>query len=541
MKAKYAITKNRHRRSYNKVAYCSLFTVVLLIAGIFAVSKLIKRHNKTNPITTANSQNVQFDSGVSEDEKARIVKSISDHHVSIAHPVTIAAKTTFEASSTNAILSAYVPVTNIYASRQAVTRDEIKSIKVYVPTDTNDQIRASLASVFGLSKDQLLFLKSSVETIDKDAVALIPVDKLSSKLKLLSVDGEYYLDSFQKGAVYREAVTTGVGSASLTSLRLNDYPTKQTTLKVNVTGTTALTRKFIVRLPGVKTATYFSQKIGQFLADADITHVSNEVSFKQGCQVNDSVFCAPPQTIDTLKSSGVDLVELTGNHNNDAGAQANTDTIKLYHSLGWHTIGGGLNAAEAAKPYIADQKQSKVAFLAYNYADSPHGGPIATENGPGANSFDFDKIKNDIADAKRHATFVIVDVQYLECYAYPAGFTEFPSCDGPIPHQKDDFHHLADLGADMVIGTQAHHPQTFELYNGKPIYYGLGNLYFDQVEWPGTERGMILTHYFINGNLVQTKISPTVYDIALQTHLMKESDASNFLKRLDVARQASSL
>ena len=106
----------------------------------------------------------------------------------------------------------------------------------------------------------------------------------------------------------------------------------------------------------------------------------------------------------------------------------------------------------------------------------------------------------------------------------------------PIPNQKDVFRKIADLGADMVIGTQAHQPQVYEIYNDKPIYYGLGNLYFDQTQWPGTERGIILSHYFANGKLLQTKLSPTVYDEALQTHLMTPSESEAFLSRLIKAK-----
>jgi poly-gamma-glutamate synthesis protein (capsule biosynthesis protein) len=245
--------------------------------------------------------------------------------------------------------------------------------------------------------------------------------------------------------------------------------------------------------------------------------------------------------IGALKDSGVDLVELTGNHNNDVGSQFNTQTIKQYQGLGWNVFGGGINSTEAAKPYLANKKKSKVAFLGYNYPDSPNGGAISTESGAGANSFDFTRIENDIKQAKQTSDFVIVDVQFWECYSYPDGYVEFPECYKPIGEQTATFRKIIDLGADMVVGSQAHQPQTYELYEGKPIYYGLGNLYFDQIQWPGTEKGIILTHYFNKGKLLQTKLSPTVYDEALQTRLMTDSEAVDLLERLDTARADAGL
>jgi len=481
---------------------------------------------------------------VAPTEKQSVQKAIRDqsktYRGSVGARVETALKLDNSAVS-NSVLSAYVPVVDVYATRQSITKSEFGQLDVYVPADIDSVVSAGLANALGIRADKLKSLSGSVKDLPETAVALVPVEQLSPEVKLLTFDDTYYLDGFSTGAVFRRIVFSGVGASGLNGLVLNQNPTKNSTLKVNMTGVTALTREMMNKLKVVGKATYFSKKIGSFLSDADITHVSNEVSFKPGCPYSRSSFCAPPEMIDTLKASGVDLVELTGNHNNDTGNQYNTDTINLYHSLGWHTTGGGLNAVEAAKPYIANLKGSKVAFLGYNYADSPNSGAIALATTAGANGFDFDKIEANIASARQQADFVIVDVQFWECYAYPDGFVEFPECDLPIGQQVSVFRKIADLGADMVIGTQAHQPQTYEIYKNKPIYYGLGNLYFEQTQWPGTERGIILTHYFVGGKLLQTRLSPTVYDKAYQTHLSDSVGAAYLLKRLQAARQTAGL
>jgi poly-gamma-glutamate synthesis protein (capsule biosynthesis protein) len=412
---------------------------------------------------------------------------------------------------------------------------------LYVPTNTDDITLTAIAGALGLDKSKLSKLTGDVKDIEDSSVAFIPSDDLTTDLKLLTFDYKYYLDSFNSGAVFRQAEFSGESATSLQDLKLNNLASKDSVLKVNMTGVTALTRVMMTKFASVKDPLYFSELIGDYVADADITHVSNEVSFKPGCQISYTVFCSPPEMIEVLKDSGVDMVELTGNHNNDTGNQYNTDTINLYKSLGWQTIGGGLNNAEAAKFYTADQKGSKVSFLAYNYPDSPNGNAISGPTTAGANSFDFDRITTDIESAKKQSDFIVVNVQFWECYAYPDGFVEFPECDGPIADQKEVFRKLVDLGADMVVGSSAHQPQTYELYNGKPIYYGLGNLYFDQTQWPGTERGIILTHYFSGGKLMQTKLAPTVYDTDLQTHMMTNDQTQIFLERLRVARINSGL
>ena len=524
----------RRRRQIEK-AIIGIAAIVLIVGVVSAYLIFMP-----TPEQKTISQ-LQFDSSVTSEEKQVIEAAISSQSKTLNGSVSVSVQTTLDASTPSHILSVYVPVTNFYASRQQISKSELADTTVYVEPSTDSRIRSDIASTIGINQAKLQSFPASLESVADTAVAFVPFSNLSYKVKLLNFNGTYYLDNYTKGAVFRQAVFSGSGANSLADIKLNDYPTTLTTLKINMTGVTALTRKFIVREAALHNPDYFSQKIAQFLANADITHVSNEVSFKTGCQAEDMVFCAPSDLIQTLKSSGVNLVELTGNHNNDMGSDLNTATINEYHQLGWHTFGGGLNAAEAAKPYIADKKGSKVAFLGYNYADSPNGGPIATATTAGSNSFSFDKIKADIDSAKESGDFVIVDVQYNECYAYPAFHTEITQCDLPIVNQRQDFRHIIDLGADMVIGTQAHQPQIYEIYKGKTIYYGLGNLFFDQVEWPGTERGIILTHYLYKGRLLQTRLSPTVYDTSLQTHLMSDADATALLQRLVTSRMSAGL
>ena len=129
---------------------------------------------------------------------------------------------------------------------------------------------------------------------------------------------------------------------------------------------------------------------------------------------------------------------------------------------------------------------------------------------------------------------MIVDVQYYECSAYASEY-EDPICDYADSAPGDQigfFRHLIDLGADVVVGTSAHQPQTYELYGDGVIYYGLGNLFFDQYRWPGTTRSLILVHHFYKNRLLQTEVLPTVYDADFQTQLMDDETRAWYLTRL---------
>lgn len=432
------------------------------------------------------------------------------------------------------ILSSHVFVVDFHSVVTNVLSEDLASYDLIVRSDVD----ASLVDEF---EDFLGVEITTVDAVDTtnftdNKVLILPIEQLDHSFRLLEFNSEYYLDTLTSGALFREVTVTTEDKVFTSNFTLYSDYTSDKLLTFNQTGVTALTRVMQRKLDQVVDPLHFSANIGEFLADADITHISNEVSFLEGCTYSNTSFCSPPEFIETLKASGVDVVGITGNHNNDRGSEANASTIELYKSLGWDVVGGGLNVEDAKVPYEIELKDTKVTLLAYNNADGPGSGALAGATTAGANAYGLDRVKSEIITAKETSDFVIVDIQYWECYSYPNGYVEFPICDKPIANQESSFKALIDAGADMVIGISAHQPQTYELYKGKPIYYGLGNLYFDQTSWPGTERGIVLTHYFYEGKLLQTKLTPTVYDRDLQIRVSTPSEAEFLLQRLNDAR-----
>ena len=521
------------KRSHYKIKATSILLVVLFIGLSFSLFFFFNKNTLKNKITN-NKFELKFDDSVTQAEKDKISEVFKEQKIDLSSDITVSVKTQDTADNPSKVIAVYVLTTGLYSPNQSVKNEELVNSQVEVSSEINPDVAPEIAKFLNINQEKIT--SSNNLDLNSTKVKIMPIDELTAKQKLLAYNQQYYLDNFNSGAIFRVVNFAGEGSAQLDNLKFIENLSKDNIYKVNMSGVTAFTRLMLRKLNLVNDPLYFSNKIGAFLADADLTHISNEVSFKTDCQYNDAVFCSDPRFIETIKTSGVDLVELTGNHNNDVGRQFNTDTINLYHSLGIQTFGGGLNLDEAKKYYIADTKGSKVAFLGYNRADSPAGGAIATSDSAGANPFEFDNIKNDIQTAKQQAQFVIVDVQYNECYAYPDGYLEYPICNLPIQGQSDTFHKLIDLGADMVVGTQAHQPQIYEQYKDKMIYYGLGNLYFDQTQWPGTERGIILTHYFMQGKLLQTKLTPTEYNENLQTSQMEPAKAQALLEFINKSR-----
>lgn len=489
----------RNKRSRAK----TFFSIVLIFGVVFAAALFgIQFITKTGFFRIPGV--VYYDESLKADELA-VLESIFTEEVDLDKDVTISVYESLEKpepAEGEYVYDVYVPVTDFYSTDTDVEADE--PWKLFA-----DAYEGAVAH------------------------EVIPVDELDFTKKLLSINGAYYLDEFDKGAVFRVVKFESEKFEEEIKPLINDsftkeYPEKDTVLTLAQTGVTALSRGMNRKLAQVGDARYFSEKIAGFLSGFDLTHTSNESSFTNFA-TGDNI-CSDPRFIDTLTDIGLDIVELTGNHNQDCGDEAARNSIDIYNEKGIKTVGGGKTAEEAAVPLNIDEKGSNITFLAYNQST----GGATLDATPGANQYYEDNAAAEIKAAKERGDFVIVDIQYYECSAYASEY-EDPTCDAANSAAGDQvgfFRHLIDLGADMVVGTSAHQPQTFELYGDGVIYYGLGNLFFDQVWWPGTTRSLVLANYFYKDKLLQTKIVPTVYGAEMQTKLLDEETSKWFLQRL---------
>jgi len=68
---------------------------------------------------------------------------------------------------------------------------------------------------------------------------------------------------------------------------------------------------------------------------------------------------------------------------------------------------------------------------------------------------------------------------------------------------------MAQAGAVIVSGSQAHQPQGMEFLNSSFIHYGLGNLFFDQYGLcEACRQGLIDQHIFYDGRYISTEFLP---------------------------------
>jgi hypothetical protein len=334
----------------------------------------------------------------------------------------------------------------------------------------------------------------------RPSLAILPFEALEPDWKVLRVDGLSPLaKDFDPGKYPLAIPISALGKQPelFSEVQGNRDPAKMTS--VVLTGVTALVRAtaWTMEIEGIN---YPAQDILDYLLEADILHISNEVPFMQGCPYpNPSQkglrFCSDPRYIKLMETIGTDVVELTGDHFGDYGPEAMLYTLQMYDQEGWPYYGGGADRADAQKPVLFEHNGNKIAFLGCN----AKGGGYATAapGYPGAVACDFPTMTQQIRDLVAQGYNPIATFQHFEYYTYQAQ-----------PDQIRDARTLTQAGAVIVSGSQAHQPQAFEIKNGAFVHHGLGNLFFDQIYEipPDTASAFIDRHIFYNGKHISTEL-----------------------------------
>ena len=362
--------------------------------------------------------------------------------------------------------------------------------------------------------------------------AIIPFEKLEPHWKVLTVGGQSPIHKDFDLSAYPLAVTfacIGEDCADLNMPASNRDSSKLTV--VVMTGVTALVRRtaWTMEQKGIE---YPGRDIRDWLRDADITHISNEIPFAEDCPYPDPyqeaiVFCSNPRYIALLEDVGADIIELTGNHFQDWGSSATLYTISLYRQRELLYYGGGSDLADAQKFVEIEHNGNRIAFIGCN-APGPDFA-WATESRPGAAPCgDFTWMVNEIARLRSAGFLPIVTFQHYEYYT--------PE---PRPIQLHDFRMAADAGAIIVSGSQAHAPQAMEFYNDTLILYGLGNLFFDQMYYPlgsvmstHTRQELIARHIFYDNKYVSTELLTAMLEDYARPRPMTEAERFELLTNL---------
>jgi gamma-polyglutamate biosynthesis protein CapA len=148
-----------------------------------------------------------------------------------------------------------------------------------------------------------------------------------------------------------------------------------------------------------------------------------------------------------------------------------SQNIRLVDLGNNHILNFGQSGLNSTKKYLSDAN--------VNYFGAPGSGKGVVENIGGIklgfisyNQFAEDNLQDVVNEIKKIKT--ASDVAVIFCHwgnEYQLTATE---------SQKELAHQFVDAGADLVVGSHPHVIEPMEIYNGKRIYYSLGNFIFDQ-------------------------------------------------------------
>lgn len=384
--------------------------------------------------------------------------------------------------------------------------------------------KPSFDSVTLLLPDQLL----EAAWTGTDTWALLPFEELEPRWKVLRVDGESPLDAGMNLEEYPLTAWIGMAgplAASLPADALSLPPSNRNLEQMTtlvMTGTTALARHTAeqMELQGI---TYPAEEIVDWLRDADFTHISNEASFYTNCPPavpfrTQARFCSAPKNIELLEYVGADIIELTGNHLMDWKAPGFLETLAMYRERGMLYYGGGENLQEAQKPLLLEHNGNRIAFVGCNAV-----GPeldFADTAWPGSLKCDRLQLAAEVSHLKAEGYLPIVTFQHYEVYDMAA-----PSA------LRTDFRRMADAGAVIVSGSQAHVPHGFSFYHGAFLSYGLGNLFFDQMD-KLSRPGLIERHVFYQGRHISAEVFTTLLQNSARRVPLAGTERSKLLLKL---------
>ena len=337
---------------------------------------------------------------------------------------------------------------------------------------------------------------------ERPSLFLLPFDQLRPDLKLLRLDGVTPLTADFDPAAYPLTMAVNVrGEETAVAQFLaawegpaSNWAGSKLT-RVALSGVTALTRATAYQME-IGDVLKPGQAVAPVLQTADIAHVSNEVSFTPDCPYPDplgsTTFCSRDSYFDLLAFLGVDVVELTGNHINDWGTDALLHSLDLYDEAGMAIFGGGANREAAQQPALFEHQGNRIAFVGCNPVGPSYA--WAGDEKPGSQPCGDDFVAQ-ISALAAEGYLVIATLQYHEFYHYAA-----------TAQQKVDFAALVEAGATAVSGSQGHHAQGFAFVDGAFIHYGLGNLFFDQMDMLGTRQTFVDTYVFYDGRLLSVEL-----------------------------------
>jgi len=247
---------------------------------------------------------------------------------------------------------------------------------------------------------------------------------------------------------------------------------------------------------------YPFEKINQFLNQSDgvFGNLEGPISKNPLNFSDDSLkFAFKSDVIESLASANFKILSLANNHTLNMGYAGLEETKQLLGRVNIDWVGDPLDCSRQALI------KHNLIFLAFNKT--------------------FPNCKNDeiieIVKSFDWNKFLIVSIHWGEEYKLKSNSA-----------QQELVHKIIEAGADLVIGHHPHVVQEIEKYEGKLIFYSLGNFIFDQYFSQETQEGLVVGLEIYPSKILY-KLFPIESNLS-QPSLMESEKAKIFLEKRGV-------
>ena len=207
------------------------------------------------------------------------------------------------------------------------------------------------------------------------------------------------------------------------------------------------------------------------------------------------IFRGEPEWLQALQRHGITHLNLANNHSIDQGREGLMDTKRNVSAAGMVPIGAGANMQEAAEPVLLASQPRNVWLVPSlrlaleNYTYLPDKPCVSQEP--------MDSLLTRVHRLRKadSTAVIIVSLHWGGEHTLQ-----------PARSQRWDAHQLIRAGADVLVCHHTHTLQTIEDFQGKKIYYSVGNFIFDQHKPMNTKACMVRLK--VSSHNVETETIP---------------------------------
>jgi poly-gamma-glutamate capsule biosynthesis protein CapA/YwtB (metallophosphatase superfamily) len=439
-----------------------------------------------------------------------------------------------------------VPIVHITSNRESVSKDELsQNRELAVPQESRESAEELLGGSGFEGFDSAGAVVNYVSR-NPEAMGLVSWDEVGPRVRALGVDGksllvpgaapeDYALNPGSAPGPDPDELRRVVAGGDIVLDRGQNYMVIQQGMGLDFPldgGYAAVTSRvpepsdysetgIIHQFTAERTGD--SGAVRRYLTSADLTlaNFENPVIRAAVWHPDATTFTGDLRLLPILDQAGIDGVTLGNNHILDAGVSGVRETIVHLDDAGIAHAGAGMDLAETREPMIFEVGETKIGVLSYQ------GVPLydwawATETSAGTAPIQKEVMTEDVERLRDEVDLVVVMPHWGKEYIAT-----------PESWQVDWAHAAVDAGADVVIGGHAHWPKGIEVYEGDPIFYGVGNFLFDQSWSEETSTGIFAEITLYEDRVIQIRPVPFILlDYAQPNFLTPQGGANRALRKV---------